>query len=169
LVLALVVLGATLSLAASMAMVDVRRRRAAESSLSCFARLHGHRFVAQRVEGESGLVPFVIDVHRAFGVLRTRATARAAHRRLPTIAASVGADGWTFAVGAAEGPEVRRLVSAEIDVLRESGPVLVASDGARVSISWSGAETSLAAHAAARDAVVALTTIGGDASPYRGA
>jgi|GEM_PF-3585279 len=75
----LVVLGATLALAAGASGATVRRRLVAARSFEQYARRRSHRFVpaprggqSPRIEGAKDDVPFTVDFVRVSGAVRTR-------------------------------------------------------------------------------------------------
>lgn len=174
----LMVIGATLALAAGGAGAQLHRRNVALRALAQYAVSRKHVFVpapaepsgaSPRVEGEREDVAFVVDLYRLGGIVRTRVQAVATHDQLPKIAVVRRGRAYAFTSCTADEESVVRHVAGHALLLlgRRAG-VRLACDGSRVSLSWDGIETSPLLLDAARDAVTALTTrLRRARAPYR--
>lgn len=170
----LVVIGATLALAAGASGAQLHRRYHASRVFAAYATSRRHVFVpppdrprgaSPRVEGERENVRFSIDLYKLRDIVRTRVSATVVTGRLPRFEI----------VGArvkAETPDdadaVRHLAGDALKTLRARRSVVLSSDGTRVAFSWQGIESNPLVLDAARDAVTALATLHAPSStPYR--
>ena len=193
--LELVILGATLALAASGA--QARRRVHAARALERYAQWRSHLFVpgkrrkeSPRVEGVKNEIAFTIDLVRIKGNLRTRVTAPvskgpgariavvqrgAIGRALRTRDADetvVGIDAFDHAYRLhGMSPDEARVWLEEsmkdLVCLDERSDVWLGSDGATVTLAWSGVERNPMLLDSARDVVVSLASWHRPEFPYR--
>lgn len=196
--LELVVLGATLAIAAGASGAHVRRRLHAARALERYAQWRSHLYVpgaqrsdSPRVEGVKNEVAFVIELVRVRGQLRTRVTApvskgpgariaivqrtglgRALRSRSDGDEAPVGIDAFDDAYrlhGMA--PDEARLwldgSMKDLVCLDERRDVWLGSDGATVTLAWSGIERNPMLLDSARDIVVSLASWHRPDFPYR--
>lgn len=173
----LVVIGATLALAAGASGAELRRRHVAVRTLAAYATSRRHLFVpaptrprgaSPMVRGERDDVAFVIDLYRQRGVVRTRVSARAPHGQLPTLSVASARGAWAFD-GATPDDEAAVLDHAGVALrmLARRDAVRLASDGSLLALSWEGIETSPLVLDAARDAVTRLASLRRPHAPYR--
>ncbi|MBX3225909.1 MAG: hypothetical protein KIT84_29970 [Labilithrix sp.] len=193
--LELLVLGATLTLAAWAAGSGVHRRTAAARALNLYAVSRGLLFVpatskprgaSPRVNGTKDGIVFAIDLYRLHGDIRTRVSTDAPRGRAAVL--SVGQRGafvWeregVLALGDADFDRayvVLEGAAEDADVLREVRPLLLKldelrtgvwlrSDGHKVTISWRGTESDPIVLDAARDALVLIAARHAPHAPYR--
>ena len=170
----LVVIGATLALAAGASGAQLHRKILASRSLAAYATSRRHVFVpapevprgaSPRVEGKRDGVPFAIDLFKRNDIVRTRVSANVVCGRLPRFEI-------TRAHFVTETPDdaesIRHHGGDALKVLRSRRAVVLSSDGTRVAFSWEGIETNPLLLDAARDAVTALATLHApSSSPYR--
>jgi hypothetical protein len=193
----LVVLGATLAIAAGASGAQVRRRVLAARTLERYATWRAHLYVpaargkeSPRVEGTKDEVRFTIDLVKVSGHLRTRVRApvtkglgtkvaivqrgalgRALRTRAPDEVA-VGVELFDVAYRAhGMTPEEARAwlegSAAHLVCLDARSDVWLGSDGATVTLTWSGVEMNPLLLDAARDVVVSLATWHRPERPYR--
>lgn len=193
----LVVLGATLALAAGASGARVRRRVIAARTLERYAQWRSHRYVpaprsgaSPRVEGTKDDVAFAIDLVRVRGHVRTRVCADVAKgpgRKIAIVqrgqvSRALGKlEGEAIEVGIAafdgayrmhgmvpeEAREFLGKTLAHLVCLDERRDVWLGSDGAKVSLLWSGVERNPMLLDAARDVVVSLAAWHRPEVPYR--
>ncbi len=193
----LVVLGATLAIAAGASGARVRRRIVARRTFERYATWRAHRFVpaargeaSPRVEGTKDDVAFTMDLVRVRGHVRTRVAAPVLKgpgakitivQRSPIARALDTRDEGTMEVGIAafDGayrihgmvPDEARVwletTLAHLVCLDERRDVWLGSDGATVSLLWSGVEMNPLLLDAARDVVVSLAAWHRPEVPYR--
>jgi hypothetical protein len=193
----LVVLGATLAIAAGASGAQVRRRILAARSLERYARWRSHAFVpaprgkeSPRVEGTKGEVAFTIDLVKVSGHLRTRVRAPVTKGPGPRVAVvqrgslgralrtraddevEVGLEAFDSAyrlhgMAADEAREWLGESLAHLVILDERTDVWLGSDGATVTLAWGGVEMNPLLIDAARDLVVSLASWHRPEFPYR--
>ncbi|MBX3188847.1 MAG: hypothetical protein KF819_17645 [Labilithrix sp.] len=190
----LVVLGATLALAAGASGAQVRRRVLAARALERYAKWRQHQFVpasrharSPRVEGAKNDVSFTIDLVRVSGHVRTRVCAPVTKgpgakiaivqrgvfaRALRTADEPVGIAAFDVAyrVHGMAAPEARAWLEETLDslvCLDERSDVWLGSDGATVTLAWGGVEMNPLLLDAARDVVVSLASWHRPDFPYR--
>lgn len=193
----LVILGATLALAAGASGAQARRRVHAARALERYAQWRSHLYVpgkrrkeSPRVEGVKNEVAFTIDLVRIKGNLRTRVTAPvrkgpgariavvqrgAIGRALRTRDADetvVGIDAFDHAYRLhGMSPDEARIWLEEsmkdLVCLDERSDVWLGSDGATVTLAWSGVERNPMLLDSARDVVVSLASWHRPEFPYR--
>ena len=193
--LELVVFGATLTLAAWAAGADAHRRTSAARALDRYASARGLVFVpapakprgaSPRVTGAKEGIPYVVDLYRLAGEMRTRISTEAPRGRAALL--SVGQRGafhWkgdaVIALGEPRFDERYVVMAGEgedADALREaSAPLLLLdelragvwlrSDGHKVTLSWRGLESDPIVLDAARDALVLVAARHRSHAPYR--
>jgi hypothetical protein len=193
----LVVLGATLALAAGASGAQVRRRVLAARALQRYAKWRQHEFVAStraspspRVQGTKDEVSFTIDLVRVSGHVRTRVCApvtkgpgaKIAIVQRGSIARALGtntADAVPVGIpafdaayrvhGMAPGEARAWLEETMEDLvcLDERSDVWLGSDGAKVTLAWGGVEMNPLLLDAARDVVVSLAAWHRPDFPYR--
>jgi hypothetical protein len=193
----LVVLGATLALAAGASGAQVRRRIHAARTLERYAQWRSHLYVpaarakeSPRVEGTKGDVAFTIDLVKISGHLKTRVRARVTRAPGAKVAivqrgsigralrlraddeVVVGVDAFDQAYrfhGMASDEARAWLEDAMKDLvcLDERHDVWLGSDGATVTLTWSGVEMNPLLLDSARDVVVSLASWHRPEFPYR--
>ncbi len=193
----LVVLGATLVIAAGASGVQVRRRILAARSLERYARWRSHTYIpaprrteSPRVEGTQGEVGFTIDLVKASGRLRTRVRAPVTKgpgariavvqrgrlgRALRTRAedeVEVGLEAFdnAFRLHGMAADEAREWLAealAHLVILDERTDVWLGSDGATVTLAWGGVEMNPLLIDTARDLTVSLASWHRPEFPYR--
>jgi hypothetical protein len=170
----LVVIGATLALAAGASGAQIHRRILASRSLAAYATSRRHVFVpppdtprgaSPRVEGKRDGVPFGIELYKLRDLVRTRVSANVVCGRLPRF--EITRDRIVT-----ETPDdtasIHHHAGDALKALRSRCSVVLSSDGTRVALSWEGIETNPLLLDAARDAVAALATLHApSSSPYR--
>lgn len=172
--LELVVIGATLVLAAGASGAQLHRRFLASRSLAAYATSRRHLFVpapetprgaSPRVEGKRDEVAFSIDLFKRRDIVRTRVSANVVCGRLPRFEISRGR---YLTETPDDALSIRHHAGDALGALRARRSVVLSSDGARVALSWEGIETNPLLLDAARDAVTALATMHAPgSSPYR--
>lgn len=170
----LVVIGATLALAAGASGAQLHRRLTATRTLAAYATSRRHLFVpapekprgaSPRVEGEREDVRFVIDLYKRRDILRTRVSANVVRGRLPRFEITRAR---TLAETPDDADAVVHHAGDALKALRARHDVVLSSDGTRVAFTWEGIETNPLLLDAARDAVTALATMHAPgAVPYR--
>jgi hypothetical protein len=193
LVLELIVLGATLSVAAWVAGAGAARRTGAARALDRYAAARGLLYVpppmpraSPKVSGTKDGIPYVFDLYRLNGEPRTRVLTDCPRGRAAVL--SVGQrDGfhWQSApvmqlgeerfdraylvlTGENEDGEVLREAQEPLLVLDELRKgVWLRSDGHKVSLSWRGLESDPVVLDAARDALVLIAARHRPGMPYR--
>lgn len=190
-------LGATLALAAGASGAQARRRIHAAKALERYAQWRQHRYVpgkkrreSPRVEGVKNEIAFTIDLVRVKGHLRTRVTAAVAKGPGARIAVvqrgalgralrSREADETVVGVDAFDdayrlhgmSPDEARVWLEEsmkdLVCLDERSDVWLGSDGATVTLAWSGVERNPMLLDSARDVVVSLASWHRPPLPYR--
>lgn len=193
----LVVLGATLALAAGASGAQARRRTLAARTLERYAKWRSHLYVpgaqrkdSPRVEGTKDDVAFTVDLVKIRGNLKTRVRAPvskgpgaklaivqrgALGRALGTLAEGdvvVGIEAFdrAFRVHGMAPEEARAWLEASMEnlvILDERSDVWLGSDGATVTLAWSGVEMNPLLLDAARDVVVSLARWHRPEFPYR--
>ena len=193
----LVVLGATLAIAAGASGAQVRRRILANRTLERYAKWRAHLFVpaprgkeSPRVEGTRGDVSFIVDLVRISGHLRTRVRAPVTKgpgarvaivqrggigRALGTRSADeteVGIEAFdnAYRLHGMAADEARAWLQeslAHLVCLDERSDVWLGSDGATVTLAWGGVEMNPLLIDAARDLVVGLASWHRPEFPYR--
>ena len=193
----LVVIGATLALAAGASGARVRRRIVASRTLERYAQWRSHLYVpaarskeSPRVEGTKNDVSFTIDLVRVSGNLKTRVrvpvtkgpSARVAvvqrgalGRALRTRAEDevpVGIPSFdhSYRLHGMVPDEARQWLHGSLDglvCLDERSDVWLGSDGATVTLTWSGVELNPLLLDAARDLAVGLACWHRSEFPYR--
>jgi hypothetical protein len=193
----LLVLGATLAIAAGASGAQARRRVLAARTLERYAKWRSHMFVpgkrrreSPRVEGTKNDVAFTIDLVKIAGHLRTRV--RAPVTKGPGARIAVvqrGALG--RALGSRTSDEVEVGIAAfdsayrmhgmapdeakawleesmkDLVCLDERTDVWLGSDGATVTLAWGGVEMNPMLLDSARDIVVSLASWHRPEFPYR--
>ena len=193
----LVVLGATLAIAAGASGAQARRRILAARTLERYARWRAHLYVpakrgkeSPRVEGSKGDVAFTIDLVKISGHLRTRVCApvtkgpgariavvqrgalgRALHARAAD-ETPVGLPTFdtAYRIHGMAPDEARAWLEesmAHLVCLDERSDVWLGSDGAKVTLAWGGVEMNPLLLDAARDVVVSLASWHRPEFPYR--
>ncbi|MBX3264405.1 MAG: hypothetical protein KIS78_05795 [Labilithrix sp.] len=193
--LELLVIGATLTAAAWAAGAQAHRRSVASRALDRYAQSRGVVFVpppssprgaSPRVVGAKDDVPYVVELLRLGGEVRTRLTATPPRGRAPVLSVlqrgmfatarppALRIDDEAFdrayvvTAGAAHDAEGLCLAARALLFLGDRcRGVWLAADGAKIAVSWLGAETDPLVLDAARDAVVALAALHLPAAPYR--
>jgi hypothetical protein len=170
----LVVIGATLALAAGASGAQIHRRHLAARALAAYATSRRHVFVpapaqsksaSPRVEGERENVRFSVDLYKPREVVRTRVSAVVVTGRLPRFEVVAGK---VRAETPDDADAVRHAASDALSAQRARRRVVLSSDGTRVAFTWEGIETNPLLLDAARDAVVTLATLHAPSStPYR--
>jgi hypothetical protein len=192
----LVVLGATLAIAAGASGAQARRRVHAARALERYAHWRSHLYVpgagkaSPRVEGVKNEIAFTLDLVRIGGRLRTRATAPvikgpgarvAIVQRTGLARALRGRDENESLVGIQAFDDAYRLHGMSPDEARtwleesmkdlvcldERSDVWLGSDGATVTLAWSGVERNPMLLDSARDVVVSLASWHRPEFPYR--
>ncbi len=193
----LVVLGATLAIAAGASGAHARRRTQAARTLERYAKWRSHLYVpgaqrkdSPRVEGSKEEVAFTIDLVKIGGHLKTRVRASvtkgpgakvaivqrgALGRALRTRGADeleVGIEAFDHAyrVHGMSPDEVRAWLEASMGnlvMLDERNDVWLGSDGATVTLAWAGVEMNPLLLDSARDVVVSLASWHRPEFPYR--
>jgi hypothetical protein len=193
----LVVLGATLALAAGASGAQARRRTLAARTLERYAKWRSHLYVpgaqrkeSPRVEGTKDDVAFTVDLVKIRGNLKTRVRAPvskgpgaklaivqrgAIGRALGTrdegdVLVGVEAFDRAFRVHGMAPEEARAWLEATMEnlvILDERSDVWLGSDGATVTLAWSGVEMNPLLLDAARDVVVSLARWHRPEFPYR--
>jgi hypothetical protein len=170
----LVVIGATLALAAGASGAQLHRRIVASRSLAAYATSRRHVFVpapeaprgaSPRVEGKREGVAFAIDLYKLRDIVRTRVSANVVCGRLPRFEILRG----RFLTETPDDADsIRHHAGDAMKALRSRRGVVLSSDGTRVAFAWEGIETNPLLLDAARDAVTALAQMHAPASsPYR--
>jgi hypothetical protein len=190
--LELAVLGATALVALGASGWDARRRRVAARTLERYAISRGHRFYAgerregPRAVGAKAEVAFTIDLCKLGGALRTRVAAAATTGSAPRLSifqrtARPAAHVAGAAAGVArfdalyrldgddalDGPAVVAPCVAPLLRLAPRASVWLASDGAKITLTWRGIEADPSILDAAVDAVVAAAALHAPRRPYR--
>lgn len=193
----LVVLGATLALAAGATGAQARRRILAARTLERYARWRSHLFVpsprsreSPRVEGTKNDVAFTIDLVKVKGQLRTRVRAPVTKgpgariaivqrssigRALRTrphdeIEVGLAAFDQAYRVHGMAPEEARAWLEGSLEdlvCLDERSDVWLGSDGATVTLAWAGVEMNPLLLDSARDVVVSLASWHRPDFPYR--
>jgi hypothetical protein len=193
----LVVLGATLALAAGASGAQARRRTLAARTLERYARWRSHLYVpgaqrkdSPRVEGTKDDVAFTVDLVKIRGNLKTRVRAPVSKgpgaklaivqrgafgRALGTrdegdVVVGIQAFDRAFRVHGMAPEEARAWLEASMEnlvILDERNDVWLGSDGATVTVAWSGVEMNPLLLDAARDVVVSLARWHRPEFPYR--
>jgi len=193
----LVVLGATLALAAGASGAQARRRALAARTLERYAKWRSHLYVpgaqrkdSPRVEGTKDDVAFTIDVVKIRGNLKTRLRAPVSKgpgaklaivqrgtfgRALRTrdeadVEVGIEAFDRAYRVHGMAPEEARAWLEASMEnlvILDERNDVWLGSDGATVTLAWSGVEMNPLLLDAARDVVVSLSRWHRPEFPYR--
>ena len=183
----LVVLGATLAIAAGASGAQARRRTLAARTLERYAKWRSHLYVpgaqrkdSPRVEGTKDEVAFTIDLVKIRGNLKTRVRAPVskgpgaklaivqrgafgrALRTRDEAEVEVGIEAFdrAFRVHGMAADEARAWLEASMEnlvILDERSDVWLGSDGATVTLAWSGVEMNPLLLDAARDVVVSLS------------
>jgi hypothetical protein len=193
----LVVLGATLAIAAGASGAQARRRIVAARTLERYAKWRAHLYVpgasrkeSPRVEGIKNEVAFTIDLVKIKGHLKTRVRAPvtkgpsaklaivqrgAIGRALRTrsddeVGVGIEAFDRAYRVHGMAPDEARAWLEASMDdlaILDERNDVWLGSDGATVTLAWSGVEMNPLLLDSARDVVVSLASWHRPEFPYR--
>jgi len=193
----LVVLGATLAIAAGASGAQARRRMLAARTLERYAKWRSHLYVpgaqrkdSPRVEGTKDDVAFTIDLVKIRGNLKTRLRAPVskgpgaklaivqrgafgrALRTRDEAEVEVGIEAFdrAFRVHGMAPDEARAWLEASMEnlvILDERSDVWLGSDGATVTLAWSGVEMNPLLLDAARDVVVSLSRWHRPEFPYR--
>jgi hypothetical protein len=193
----LVVLGATLALAAGASGAQARRRTLAARTLERYAKWRSHLYVpaaqrkeSPRVEGTKDEVAFTIDLVKIRGNLKTRVRAPVSKGPSAKLAivqrgafgralrtrgdddVEVGIEAFdnAYRVHGMAPEEARAWLEASIEnlvVLDERNDVWLGSDGATVTLAWSGVEMNPLLLDSARDVVVSLASWHRPEFPYR--
>jgi hypothetical protein len=193
----LVVLGATLALAAGASGAQARRRTLAARTLERYAKWRSHLYVpgaqrkeSPRVEGTKDDVAFTVDLVKIRGNLKTRVRAPvskgpgaklaivqrgAIGRALGTrdegdVLVGVEAFDRAFRVHGMAPEEARAWLEATMEnlvILDERSDVWLGSDGATVTLAWLGVEMNPLLLDAARDVVVSMARWHRPEFPYR--
>lgn len=193
----LVVLGATLALAAGASGAQARRRVLASRALQRYASWRKHQFVpatrtsrSPRVEGTKDDVSFTIDLLKVSGHIRTRVCApvtkgpgaKIAIAQRSSIARALGTE--TPGAGPVGIPafdaayqlhgmapdDARAWLEETMEdlvCLDERSHVWLGSDGAKVTLMWGGIEMNPLLLDSARDVVVSLAAWHRPDFPYR--
>lgn len=191
----LVVLGATLALAAGASGAQARRRIVAARTLERYAKWRSHFFVpaprgreSPRVEGTKNEVAFTIDLVKISGHVRTRvrgAVTRSNGARLAIVQRSglaralktrgevevgVAAFDHAYRVHGMTPDEMCVWLEESLQhlvCLDERSDVWLGSDGATVTLTWGGVERNPVLLDAARDVVISLASWHRPELPYR--
>jgi hypothetical protein len=193
----LVVLGATLAIAAGASGAQARRRILAARTLERYARWRSHLYVpaarrkdSPRVEGTKTDVAFTIDLVKIKGHLRTRVRAPVTKgpgariavvqrgslgRALRTkgggeVEVGIEAFDRAYRVHGMAPNEARAWLEGTIEnlvCLDERSDVWLGSDGATVTLAWGGVEMNPLLLDSARDVVVSLASWHRPDFPYR--
>jgi hypothetical protein len=193
----LVVLGATLAIAAGASGAQVRRRILTARTLERYAQWRSHLFVpaprgkeSPRVEGTKGSVSFIVDLVKISGSLRTRVRAPVSQgpgariaivqrgaigralvaRRAEETAVGIDAFDNAYRLHGMAADEARVWLEeslAHLVCLDERSDVWLGSDGATVTLAWGGVEMNPLLIDAARDLVVSLASWHRPEFPYR--
>ena len=191
----LLIIGATLTIAAWASGSRVHQRNAASRALDRYAQSRGLLFVpapsaprgaSPRVLGSKDGAAFVVDLYRLGGEIRTRVVSVIERGRPSTLSVCQrGAFAWkeeaiveigepvfdqTFVIqaGTAEDAEGLREARAALLVLGERARgVWLACDGWKISLSWRGMESDPVVLDAARDAVALVAGWHRPGSAYR--
>ena len=192
----LVVIGATLAIAAGASGAQARRRTLAARTLERYAQWRSHLYVpgaqrkdSPRVEGAKDEVTFTIDLVKIRGNLKTRVRApvskgpsaklaivqrgalgRALRTRDDDVVVGIAAFDEAYRVHGMAPDEARAWLESSMEnlvVLDERSDVWLGSDGATVTLSWSGVEMNPLLLDAARDVVVSLARWHRPEFPYR--
>jgi hypothetical protein len=193
----LVVLGATLAIAAGASGAQARRRMLAARTLERYAKWRSHLYVpgaqrkdSPRVEGTKDDVAFTIDLVKIRGNLKTRVRAPVSKgpgaklaivqrgafgRALRTrdeadVEVGIEAFDRAYRVHGMAPDEARTWLEAAMEnlvILDERNDVWLGSDGARVTLAWSGVEMNPLLLDSARDVVVSLARWHRPEFPYR--
>ncbi len=193
----LVVIGATLAIAAGASGAQARRRTLAARTFERYARWRSHLYVpgaqrkdSPRVEGAKDEVAFTIDLVKIRGSLKTRVRAPvskgpsaklaivqrgALGRALRTRAADdvevgIAAFDEAYRVHGMAPDEARAWLESSMEslvMLDERSDVWLGSDGATVTLAWSGVEMNPLLLDSARDVVVSLARWHRPEFPYR--
>jgi len=176
--LELVVIGATLALAAGASGAQLHRRILAARTFAEYATSRKHVFVpapskpkgaSPRVEGERDNVRFAIDLYRLGDIVRTRVATTLTHAHLGKFSAVRRRGGtYDFTADSHDLEEAVRLHSGDALATLSARPdVWLAGDGARITISWQGIETNPLLLDAACELVTSLATVQRPCQPYR--
>ena len=193
----LLVLGATLAIAAGASGAQARRRIVAARTLERYAKWRSHLFVpgkrrrdSPRVEGTKSDVAFTIDLVKVSGHLRTRVCAPVTKGPGARIAVvQRGAIGRALRTRTADEVEVGIVAfdnayrmhgmapdeakawlegsMKDLVCLDERTDVWLGSDGATVTLAWGGVEMNPMLLDSARDIVVSLASWHRPEFPYR--
>ncbi|MBX3211536.1 MAG: hypothetical protein KF850_05845 [Labilithrix sp.] len=191
----LLVIGATLTIAVWAAGAQAHRRSVASRALDRYAQSRGGVFVpppasprgaSPRVVGTQDDVPYVVELVRLGGEVRTRLTATPPRGRAPVLSVlqrgmftttkqatlRLGDEAFDRAYlvtgGAAHDAEALRVAKGALLFLDDRcRGVWLSADGAKIAASWIGAESDPLVLDAARDAVVALAGLHLPEAPYR--
>lgn len=193
----LVVLGATLAIAAGASGAQARRRTLAARTLERYAKWRSHLYVpgvqpkeSPRVEGTKDDVAFTIDLVKIRGNLRTRVRAPVSKGPGAKLAivqrgtfgralrardegdVEVGIEAFdrAYRVHGMAPEEARAWLEASMEnlvILDERNDVWLGSDGATVTLAWSGVEMNPLLLDSARDVVVSLARWHRPEFPYR--
>ena len=193
-VIELLVVGATLTIAAWAAGAQAHRKSSASRSLERYARSRGLVFVptpdgsphaSPRVVGARDEVRWEVDLYRLSGEMRTRVSAVPARGQAPILSvlqrgvfpireATIPIDdarlerAYVVRTGGADDLEALCAAASALVFLhdRRKG-VWIASDGTKVSVSWRGLESDPLVLDAARDAAVLVAGWHRSETPYR--
>jgi hypothetical protein len=193
----LVVLGATLAFAAGASGAQARKRIVAARTLERYAKWRSHLFVpaprrkeSPRVEGTKNDVTFTIDLVKVSGILKTRVRApvtkgpsaklavvqrgaigRALRARTEDeIPVGIASFDHAYRMHGMVPDEARAWLEGSIEqlvCLDERNDVWLGSDGALVTLTWSGVEMNPLLLDAARDLAVSLASWHRPEFPYR--
>jgi hypothetical protein len=191
----LLVIGATLTIAAWATGAQAHRRSSASRALDRYARSRGLHFApapasprgaSPRVLGSKDGIAYVVDLYRLGGEMRTRISSAVDRGRPSVLSVSQrGAFAWKkeaalclgdaafdrayiVTTGAAEDAEGLRQVLPTLLVLAERAQgVWLCCDGWKVTVSWRGMESDPIVLDAAREAVVMVAGWHRPESPYR--
>ena len=191
----LLVIGATLTIAAWAPGAQAHRKSAASRALERYARSRGLVFVpapasspgaSPQVVGSRDEVRYVVDLYRLGGEMRTRISAVPGRGRAPVLSIlqrgaftvhepsslRLGDDALdrAFVVkngGADDAEGLREAARALLLLDHHRKGVWLASDGSKVTVSWRGMESDPVVLDAARDAAVVLAGWHRSESPYR--
>jgi hypothetical protein len=176
-VLELVVLGATLALAAGASGVEGWRRIAATRALDRFARWRGHHFAPPKPEvgaksprafGTRGGATFAIDFCRIRGRPHTRVEVDPPAGRLARIDVVRRRGAYiVYGLDPADEDELRAASATSLARLDGWKDVRLSSDGARVTLVWAGLESDPMVLDSALDLAVAVARFERPSAPYR--
>ena len=192
-VLELFVLGATLSIAAWTLGTGAARKSGAAHALDRYAAARGLVYVpppspraSPKVAGAKDGIPYVFDLYRLNGEMRTRVTTDAPRGRAAVLSVAqrdafhwkngpvlvLGEERFDRAylvlVGAHEDSEALREAKEPLLLLDElRAGVWLRSDGHRVTLSWRGLESDPVVLDAARDVLVLVAARHRPAAPFR--